>query len=539
MKKNQEFIEKICNWLTLLIGVVIFSLVFNFLRTDVVLYEDTCQIFFNIEKFSDLYVYADHGCLISWIVMKIVGSVFPLITGTHPNCNWLGSIFISCTIALYVFLVSSFSFVSLKEKIYKPFLYLTAFAFLAFMFVNYSLLINLYCRYFRNVFMMLFYLLFWLHFLKIFVEQKNNPKNIVLISIISFCAGLSSEPVNLSAFFSLIILVFTQMIIVYLKTDKDIRATLEIIKKTDKSIFIPLICFFAGFILLYVNPTFWQIANERHVSTNMNDLSILINLLPDFVRSWSLNLFKINGQNILSNCLILCTIICLLMGKKDLKAIRIVLASWSLVIGVCLFYFSLIMAGKTYYDGVSFWTVSGDLKSVVFCIFSCAVFLLAGYIIQFFVNKLGNVKAFVCFLLVFTLILIVIYQPYKIMVSQYEKHLETNQKTREIMYIVEKMYVFYNLKNETAILPKSVLEDDYFKLYGLYSREDGGEGQYVEYYYKSIYHKDSGQFMKIVPDKIALKKFYEAGGTFVKGEIEKANFTNLLDENFVLGKIKI
>lgn len=107
------------------------------------------------------------------------------------------------------------------------------------------------------------------------------------------------------------------------------------------------------------------------------------------------------------------------------------------------------------------------------------------------------------------------------------------------MYKVEKMYVFYAQKNETAILSDSILKEPFIRAEVLgiecYSNRTAS---FLTPYYTNIYKDDKYVKIKLLPENQAIQEFYSRGGKFEHGEIEEARFTKLLDKDFVLNTHK-
>lgn len=516
------------------LGIIIFFSVF--LKSDIICYEDFRQIFFNNPSLWDLYSSADHGCFISWIFIKIVGYVFPLITGVHPSSSWLSSIFIGFDFAVYFFLISGFASLFSKNKLLPPVWYLLAFAIMYHLFFTqlFGSIIT-YCRHFRYVFTAIFYFFFWQYFIKIFVNQKIEQRRPVLISIISFCAGLSTECVNMSIFFSAIIILFVQLCIILIKEKGLISNLFRHFRSIDRIFYLAALWFCAGCLVFYLNPGFWLLANEREATSNIHSWNLLSGLFSDFIHSWFKTLFLLDYQWMLSIGLIILSILIMLMNKNYAKNSRVVLSSWVLILGVCIFYFTLLIPGKTFFDGVSFWVVSKELRSFVFSVFLSSDFLLLGYFIEFIISLTKKEKVINAFLAVISIsILIFMCFHYK---QGYINSINDQKRIKQLMYKIEKMYVFYAEKNETAIFPQSLSrETDIGSVILSQGMFKGQISWFLTPYYTSIYKKSEYVPIKLLPDDQAIKEFYSKGGTFEKGEIERADFTKLLDKDFVLNK---
>lgn len=123
-----ENIERRNNW-SFLLNLFLFTLISTFfvfvLNNDFITAEDYDQIFFNFGNLSGLYNSADHGCVICYILMKIVAYGIPHSLGLHPNDDILGIIFRAVSVSFLVFSISKFSvYLTRARRFYLYFTYL-------------------------------------------------------------------------------------------------------------------------------------------------------------------------------------------------------------------------------------------------------------------------------------------------------------------------------------------------------------------------------------------------------------------------------
>lgn len=534
MKKEKLFI-----FLTFFIFMLITYFFLFVLRKDFINWEDFGQISLNYENFYDLYISSDHGSFISWVLIKVVGFWIPMKFGVHPNDNFFGELFRAIDFSILIFLISRFAYLFSSNKKLLPVWYLLAFGGVLSIFFNESFFdaTVIYSRHFRYIFIPIFYMLFWLQFVKVFVIQKNPPRNVLFWNIIiAFCVGLSVECVNLSTLFSIILLLIIQMIILCKKESLGFKTFVEKILKIDKGIYLPLISFLIGLIFFYINPTFWAIEKSRLPSDITVSFTSKIIFLFDFVNVWFQNVFIYYFHWFFTLIIIVLSILILKFSKDKIKSKKVVLSSWVLVFGMSLFNFTLILMGKSYLDCLNvwtFWVVSPFINIFTSFILLASLFLLLGYFIECIGPFSLKDKVKICIIYMFSLILpILIFIGIK---GNLLFLIKEQIETRKMMYKIEKMYVFYGEKNKTAILPESLLNYRLIKdeILGLDCYSVSGP-PFLNAYYLQIYKKGKFQKIKLLPDNEALKIFYSNGGTFEPGEIKEARFTKLLNKDFVL-----
>lgn len=524
--------------ITIIVGICIIIFFAIFLNADSIGSEDFFQIFYNYKNFWEFYSTADHGCFISWIYIKLIGYYIPTLLGMHPSSSLFSNIMVAFDFAIYIFLISNFASIFTKRKTLMPVWYILAFAIMYHLFfcMLYGC-VTTYCRHFRYVFTAVFYFLFWGYFIKIFVEQQITKRQTFYISTISFLVGLSTECVNLSTFFSIIIFIFCQLIIIINKEKGSILNALKHIKNIDRIFYISAFWLILGIVCFYINPGFWLLAKQRQAVSNIDNLSVVWNLIHDFMQSLFKILFVLDYQIGLSIALIVLSLIILILYKNNEKSRRIVLSAWILVIGVCAFDFTLIIPGKTFFDGYSFWIVAPELRAFVFAVFLSANFLLIGHLIENIISskKRETIISIILWAISITS-LIFVCNHYML---DYKNSVENTLKLKKLTYKIEKMYVFYGEKNETAILPKSLsLEKNVGHIILSLGIFKGYPSWFLTPYYTTIYDKKSYVPIKLLPDEEAMKEFNSRGGVFEPGEIEKCDFNKLLDKDFVLNTKK-
>ncbi len=523
----------------------VFSVFFlNFLaKNTCIVWEDLTQIFVNKSSVFSLYQEADHGCLLSWLAIKLVGSYIPHLFGIHPNENVLGNLLRAIVVSFIPFLISRFALIRKSDSKSAFYYYANAFL-LSFVVVSiipdvYYLLV-FYSKNFRYLLMMVFYLIFWLKFIRCFFKTVECSRStVVVLSILAFIVGLSVEPVNISSVFTL-----GCFWIYFFVEKRSIQA------KIPPFLLFSTILFLVGFAIFYSGPSFWQIAvNERGLSSFNHVIFVVFSSFPQFVFEWFMTVFINEYRWIFSFLIVLFTVLIIrltqkspnLNGTGDMEK-KSVLVAFFLLFGATFFNFTLIFSGRTYYDGQSFWLKSIDLKLDTSIIFMASLFLLVGIFLSHEgISKIKQKAGRLAFQALVLVLFLIFYGSTKTTIIS---HFNGYYDSRKLMYQVEKMYVFYSLKNKVALLPETILLDHNLKYtyFGLiseqYSQKDyqGERLPFFKTYYEFIYPSNKFVKIRLVNDLIAIEKFSSLGGNFSKQELKDLNFNKLLDKDFVLNK---
>lgn len=531
------------------IATICLLLFFTFcLKGSFVYGEDYDQLFFTCHTLKGLYISSDHGCFLSTLYMKIVGSYIPLLFGVHPNDNAFG-IFVRALDYIIIFiLISRFSAIATKyEKFSVKYFVMSALVFIIF-FTLYSWnsdvfgTMFVYNRHSRYIFPVIFYLIFWKSFSKMFLKDEM-PKglNFVAVSLISLCVGLSSEIVSISTFFSLILFFVFKFFISLKENGYKFFEYLKslLINKDSLICSLKYVTFLSAYSLgcyfLYTNQAFLYLASKRGILTFSKTVNNAINLLPEFTYNWFKEVFIDEYHWILTAFIVIFTITAFVISKDRLKTFKVISFSWILIFGIAMFNFSLIFSGKTCGNN-NFWFVCRSLDISTILLLINPLFLLGGYCFNE-IDKIKQNKAANIFLnFVFAMLLITAaYFSFVIKDGSFMENKIKLLKARHVMYKAEKMYVFYGERGETAVLPASIKEEKYIRaeVLGLECYSVRISSFNVPYY-TFLYHKDKYPKIKLLPDDQAMKEFNSRGGVFEPGEIEKSEFTKLFDKDFVL-----
>ncbi len=520
--------------LTIILGIFICAGIIFITRFDILTGDDLDQVFFNYD-FKQTFLRSDHGSILSWFMIKIVGSFIPLYFGVHCNDNTLGLIIRSANVSLYIFLLSYFASLLNKNKQNMPAWYMLVFLF----FINYfcnnsycdSTFIYEYSQNFRCIFMGLFYWLFWLIFILKYLNLiKLDKKLLIAYSIISFFVGCSMELFLFSTFYSLLLFSAINLFSIFKMSGYKFKAIKERVAKIKGIELIPYISFVLGSILTLSNPGFWQVAEtERNTISNLFALDCFKNAVFNYTKIWFDKFFLESPNNILLLMLIALSLIIFVLGKKSNRikySYKVIFISWVLVFGCGIFYLSLIFPTSNKGEAL-IWLSSHRVTLFVENVYMAANLLLAGFVFKLIYKNKNLEKALSSIFIVLVLLLSV--KELSVSKDKISHFMNYEKEKRTYFYKIEKMILFYIGKGEDIILPLSIIKYDKditFQFVAFWCNDTG----LYEVYLPGIYKIHDFEKIKLIEDSKAWAKFYEEGGTFDKSELTNPSFTRLLKE---------
>lgn len=205
---------------------------------------------------------------------------------------------------------------------------------------------------------------------------------------------------------------------------------------------------------------------------------------------------------------------------------------------------SLILSGKSFYGTDQFWLVHSDLKVVTRMMFLAALWILIGYFLTLVSSKIN-------FIISSGILLYSSYTFYS-NIPIYEKLYDSLKKARSNWYMTEKLYRFYSLHQQTAVLPANSYADQRFFHEQLYWSDQNHPMNwpgttFVKLNYPAIYYKD----LRILKDKnyneaynknsiyyvpyiltnktVALQQYSNMGGILTKEELNNPDFNKLFN----------
>ncbi len=545
--------------------IIIGAIVFYYQKYDVIAGDDIWQIFF-INPILEEILKPDHGRYLAWMQMKLVGSAIPMALNIHPQdfAPIGGSLFKAIGISMLCFVFSIFMFLKRKINFLFPLLlFYTFFYYFSLIKAHNLAEVTDYSPFYGYSFALGIYALFWIIIIQNYVNKKEfNPLLMIGCCIIAFFAGVND------AYTTQILLSLCCLGIFILINSKN--EALAGIKNIWKIKYIPvfLITTIIGYIGVYSDK---HVINFVHSGQNeSNFLQEIIRLLPSFLPDY---LEAVILNHLTELVIISLLIITIKILSKDTETTnKIIFISLSMIFGFFIFFFGLIIGGNnTFYVAGKFWIEHVDLQLGFVMALYMVILLLTGFLLKTIEN---NKKAYYAIS-----ILLAIFMTSQILsgsniYNQFKNDFSLQKQARSEMYKNEKMYLFYALKNQKAILSNKSLANPFIaSAYFVGIVSDMPEGQietledferqrgcyqtgncdelaekiskitfydtfYNSRYIKSVYKDITPVEYSFVPDKQAVDTFKKNGGSFENLEIENPKFQNLYNKDFVLNKSK-
>lgn len=206
-----------------------------------------------------------------------------------------------------------------------------------------------------------------------------------------------------------------------------------------------MIFFIIGSILYFSAPHFKELLAVRAPAEEGNRILQALMLLPEFIPQWGMIVFINMSSWIFMSAMILTSILILRSKSGHHKRIKIIIIAWSIVWEAAFFNASLILSGKSFYGTDQFWLVHSDLKVVTRMMFLAALWILIGYFLTLVSSKIN-------FIISSGILLYSSYTFYS-NIPIYEKLYDSLKRARSNWYMTEKLYRFYSLHQQTAVLP--------------------------------------------------------------------------------------
>ncbi|MGL5253589.1 MAG: hypothetical protein ACRC9L_00975 [Brevinema sp.] len=554
------------------------------LRFDIYEHDDFSQSFFYTNNLWDIIKTADHGRYFSWIYMKIVVHGSSVLFNTHPNDNLFIKFVVGFNISMIILAMSLLFSRPFKQKLSPLLVLISTFTlFYLFtidsLFTIYSTQIWRYNQHFAYQSNFFFYLLIWGIIARYFIQgEMPLRKHLVANSFWALFLGITAH-FNILSSIATILFLFLYAIIRFYIQDKSLRSIFSKLWKLGRDVYIPLVSFVVGNVLYFSAPNFRELLEIRNTYKEGNRYIEALKNLPDFLPDWLFAVFLEKSAFFLVASLFACICyICWLCYKKLIddqgKAIRVIVLSVSLVLGVAFFNGTLLLSGRSMYDSGLYWTHSDDLILITRMIELAALWIAVGYILSLNLKE-HSLETYwltiktrinpVYILLSISAILFLVKIP------AYVDLYNSLKKNRSNWYQTEKIYRLYSLLGETAILPAN-------------NEKHGGEFWHNQFYestptkpiswtgeayilrnYPTIYYKDlkyakeslenykfdqtnkpfnnsnSDQtdryvFYILTNSNIAIQLFEEKGGAITSEELSYPLFNKLFDEKFILNK---
>ena len=470
------------------------------------------------------------------------------IQNIHPNMDIFPKIVTGFNIALLSLIISRFITAPFKSKL-SPLWFFLTFVILIHIYNISPQNIHRYHQHFSYQSNLIWFFLGWGVFSTYIINNtKPLSKDLLRNSFLSFMLGVTAHFNLISSIGILGVLFCYAFIIFAIKEQKNINKIFQNFKELGVGIYIPLLTFIIGTVLYFSAPHFQSLLTSRS-SAEGNRILYTLTLLPEFIPQWIWHVFIASHARYFIGPIIISSLIILRNKTNIQKNIRVLVMAWALVIGAGFFNASLILTGKSFYDGVSFWLVHGDLKVLTRMMFLSALWILIGYLISLykdtFIKRYPVKKLHIMFFL-----LVLLYPTFKVAEQTLNiDYIKNAKEYKKTWYITEKIYRFYSLQKLDAILPAPQDKSPYWhQQLSLSSIEVpiGWTGEaYIRLNYPFVYYgeqelreqspyKDHFVSYTMTNNDIALTMYSNMGGIFTDQELEDLNFNKFFDTNFVL-----
>lgn len=523
---NKNSVEIIRNSLYLLFSAVIVFCVYNFCGHGTIISEDFFRAINTSPNLALYWKFCDGGAFIATAMTSFFCFYIPKIFHFHPNMVFFLEVAKSFFVTILIFLISKFPSLSSRDKNFGLIFYFLSFLVFGFFMlivyssINRNFFVNI--GFFRNAFMLLFYCGFWLGYYKIFLNGKSfEKKHLVVMSIIGFVLGNSSELISFSTLFSLglfLVVVFLwQIIRLKFNVKKFLLINFKRKRIATAKFFTPMIAFVAGFSALLCNPAFSAFLNDLGYKIDFSKIPLLYEA---FSREYFSSLFGCLFGQISCGLIILLTIFCLFF-KSNLKSI---LFAWILYVGGLIFFTLFIFTNLGENTDFELFNTFRFFDYMVISI--VVIFILLGALIAVKKNKnFRDLTIVFCLLFLQFFSLHGLFTEIKLAFPYEFKH-QTHKKDilkeyRRVTYVAEKMLIFYEQNSMPAYLYLPVDNDT--------SSVDLG---HFKNYFQGIYGLEVSTPVELVSQKEAEKRFLQSGGVLDKKELETLDFNEFLKVKF-------
>ena len=333
-----------------------------------------------------------------------------------------------------------------------------------------------------------------------YIFNKKEPtckKELILTSVIAFCAGNSCQIVC----YSVLITIFLLLITFLLFNFKNFEKVKNIV--STKSVMIPFLFFLLGFVIMVSCPGFWNEVSWRHADS----FSQIISIFPDFIKCFYEIFICRELQEWYVVFFLLIAIWTVASLKNELKqrfidSILVLLP----VVGVACYYLTLILAGPTFPSPeLKYWLYEPYYDFYYRIVISTVIIMLLGILCDLVKNNI--LKLIVIFIAVYE-IFIVYPKPQDILASNIAKTKEVRQLTYQCDKFLYQQYK--NNPNEDIILPKCCEKINVLD---------------IRRYLKAVYNIENVRVStKYLDDDVAIKYLYDKGIIVSDEEKEKTIF---------------
>lgn len=523
--ENKESIKKIFyKTLYILLLVISFAYVFFQLRYSVISNDD-------MEDFIcyDLTFY--HGRYFTTLFQYLVIKVIP----DFLKINYQEFALISQAFLKSLFLIFTTSTISntitffQKQKNYC----ILCITYIVIFFLFFSLLYNLQFIFgieiseffYGYIFPIPFFVIFLnMTFKYFYLRTKISDKNLVIYLLLLLFIISSNEEYGISAVLILSIIFIKELLLG---------------RKSKLQDLLICICVMIGsMICFYSDDGFQQVVSSY-------ELSIINSFSLECIRNFLIAVYDRLILNISFLWIILILTIFIYIDKARIKKSNRIKSIFSYIkiinIAFISFFFGLFLLGETFpYENYKYYHLLPHYwilhPGLLICYYSIVITNIL-FIISYKQRKLKeyNKKSLIILFILYLIIGI------KFVEENFEITSFSDYKRKEILYIADKLSVFYFSRNKTAVLPRENIElilpiyqnsmpkDLEDKTGNAYKGKIYNDILYFKYL-KNNYKVDTSAGCMFTDMKTALENYKEEGGVIKENELNKLNFKNIKNE---------
>lgn len=522
---NKSFLIKVLYFLCI---ISTFCIVSRTLAYSIIVYDDILDLVINKLTFY-------HGRFFSeFLAFLLVKGIPEVLNINIQDFALVSQNLVKALIFIWlsILVTNAFFFFKSKEKtLSNVFVYIFTFFFLWIILQKENgFVLDTLQFYFGYILPLPVFLITWYKLGEIYINEKvPSAVEIKLLVLLALLIAQFNEMVDIILF----------LLLAFLGCERLLQYYKHKSTKNYKWILHPFVALVLMSEIVYTHSGFIEIYNNYK---SPEPLFVKFQGLVQYLQIFADKLFVENILVIIPTVVLFVAVINSNKNKEEnKKVIKYLTYTW---LSVFMFFFALFLVGKSchyYYVAgeKSYWILYAPfLYSYKLFLYTFGLFLL-GY----FVKNDDRIELKLIILLFFFIGFFVNIQC-SFNVLKYENHAYNRRK---IMYLLDKLSVFYFLRGETAILPKDGIE----RIYTIEKNNEVMPYDLISGEYKNkIYYKDSDNnlwpYLKyiedtyeidniekgimFVPNKDAIKEYKKRGGTFTKGELNELDFEEIEEQ---------
>ena len=278
---------------------------------------------------------------------------------------------------------------------------------------------------------------------------------------------------------------------------------------------MPIISYLYGIIIMVACPGFWIEVSWRHVKS----VQEIIPLINPFLK----DLYTIVIGRYICYFIILAILILLILIKSWIKnenkkeTLCHILYGIIPIIGCLGYFFTLILAGETFPSTPKTFWLMEPYYHFVYTMILTSMFI---YFIGFLCQGMKNIH--IRLVIILPILVFLIYNR-GINIEICSNYANSLEQVRRNVYTCDKIVL-------TSIYSKADIKIPAFCKEKSNLYEHGNIQQYI----KAIYKINIDNPVEIIGNDDAMEHFHKLGGDITEKEKDKADFSKLLDKNFVL-----